>query len=285
MSLESTKKRLLQQTSPESYTANSPKKSFTGENCSLGALANSSNMADVFSWTVFDQKLNSALDAKLQDVAKKEDLASLQAKMQELSSENAQLKETVQRLQNRLEQVDRSSRRGRLLIRGLYSKEVKSAIDEFVKLCSNNLKLTVGVTDIMKLPAGNGFVVALESSYQYYAVLSARKLLKGSTIYIEKDFTLEERDKRYNLRQASKKLLPVEKEVKVRLGDFVLYVNDKPFSWMGGKMMASNVADAQFLKQLFVKCHYNCEVAVKDWNNSGSGSAPIPSSSSSISNI
>lgn len=257
------KKRSLLQTSPELFSARSPKKSVNRSSIS-STMANqraATSNGDVFSWAVFDQKLSSTLDNKLQDVARKEDLVSLQGEVEQLRSENAQLKENVSRLQNRLEQVDRSIRRGRLVVRGLKEKDVMPASDEFIKLCSRKLKTAVGVTDIMKIGGGKAFVVTLETATQYNSVLFARKLLKGTDIFIEKDWTTEEREKRFQLRSLAKKL-GNESSLKVRLGDFSLFVNDKHFTWQDGKIVASSSDDAQFLGIILAKLHCDCEVIV-----------------------
>lgn len=226
--------------------------------------------ADVFSWAVFDEKLDSHLDkvfdAKLQGVARTEDLLGMQLELQQLRSENVQLREEMDSLRKRIEQIDRNSRRGRLVVRGLSCKEAKPAANEFIKLCSTVLKLDVGVAEVNMLSPGKGFLVLLDSVGQFHAVLAARKLLKGSRVFIEKDYTVEERDKRYHLRSLSKKISE-DKAVKVRLGDFSLFVNDKPYYWTNGAVMASNEDDALFLREILSRIGYDCVVAVNDHRN------------------
>ena len=79
-------KRTLAQTSPE-YTENSNKKITQHPGTYINTEAKS-NMTDLFSWNIFEQKLNKALDAALLDVARKTDLQIVQKDMVAIRSEN-----------------------------------------------------------------------------------------------------------------------------------------------------------------------------------------------------
>lgn len=237
-----------------------------------------SDMSDSFSWAMFDAKLNTALDIKLQDVAKKSDLQSICVEIQQLREENAHLKEDLKLMKSRLEHVEQYSKRSNIVVTGLNANLVKPAIVEFEQLNSTILKTSINVTDVRRLPTGNGFVFSLNSALEADAVIAARAKLKGSSIFIQKDSTAEERHKMYNLRQLGKNIRKIDGSLKIRHGHSRIYINDKMFTWANGNAITSKAADADFLRRLVAKANYNCNVIV-----SGNSSAAATSSASTSS--
>ena len=63
-------------------------------------------------WSTFDAKLSSILDAKLDSVAKKDDLNVLYGEIQSLREENLALKNEIQQMKNRMEYIEQASRLG-----------------------------------------------------------------------------------------------------------------------------------------------------------------------------
>lgn len=285
-----TPKRNLQQTSPDIFVENTPKKPTTrptmsatntapanvgvntvstaaavnfvaaGATTLTAAATTAPPVADCFSW----EKLSDVLDAKLENVVKKDDLASVSNEVRDLRCQNNRLQQELQTMKSRLEQVDKASRRNNVVVSGLKSKFVQHALKEFDDICASTLRVAVNVVEARKIASGKSFLLSLNSAKEVNEVLSARKNLTGSNIYIDKDYTMDERSKRYFLRQVGKNAKNADRQIKIRYGDSRLYVDDKPFYCADEKIIAANKADAEFLRKLLSKANYACDIEVKE---------------------
>lgn len=214
------------------------------------------NQQDVFSWS----KLCNLLDEKLKDVAKKEDLIAMKYEMEELKQENLKLKDDIKKLTTRMEYIDRRSRSTNVIVNGLLCASTQSAKNIFRDICIKELNVEINIISARMLTSGKSFVFTLESSAQAHNVLMAKGKLRGQEIYIQKDYTDDEQSTRYKLRQISKTITKSKKDVKVRLGEFCIFVNDKKFTWHSGKVMASSENDSQYLRKLLAECECSFEV-------------------------
>lgn len=263
-----TYKRTLEQTSPDIASANTPKKITINKKHTT-----SPAMADCFSWAIFDQKLNSALDDKLKGLVRKEDLAPITTEIQELRCENTRLQNDLQVMKTRLEAVDKASRRNNVVLSGINAKNVAEALSEFKDICNITLKINVSVVDVRMISNGKSFLFFLGSPMEVNAVIAQRRFLAGSKIYMDKDYTAEERSERYFLRQIGRNAKIANNLVKVRHGDHRVYINDKPFSWARGKIIAANNADAEFLRGLLSNSSFDCIIDVKSQTTNTSTSS------------
>jgi len=241
----------LAQTSPD-IPLNLPKKNTALLNTTAGGtitfemdMNNSPSSPDVFSWST----LSSILDRKLHDVARKSDLMAMQTEISNLRAENAKLNEEVKTLKERFDQMDRCLRRNRLIVRGLTCTNAAAASTEFVKVCSELLKTEVKVIDAVMISTKNTYAFTVESSAQFLNILSQRKNLKGTAVFIDQDLTPKERNERYNLRMLSRQLDSAE-NVKVRLGGAYIYINDKKFFWGENCIVAASDEDADALTKI-----------------------------------
>lgn len=250
-------KRTLNLTSPENTDQKNCKKRLYCQNMSS---ADTSNTQDVFSWN----KLCSLLDDKLKDVARKSDLVDLKAEMEEIKKENLQLKNDLKKLSSRLEFVDRNARSTNIIVSGLSCNNVNAVKAEFLNLCTKVLKVNTNVMSTRMLASGKSVCFTLESRMQAANVISAKKELKGQAIYLQKDYTAVEQNVRYNMRQISKKISKSCTNIKVRLGEFCIYINNKKYTWSNGKVIANTNSDAEFLNSLLAKCNYPMEIHVKE---------------------
>lgn len=216
-----------------------------------------------FSWDVFDEKLNKALDSKLENVVRKDDLAPISTEIQHLRLENTRLQNELQNMKSRLESVDKASRRNNIVLSGLTSINVSQALDEFKKMCTNTLKVSVNVVEARKI--GKSFLLTLNSPLEVNSILSKRRFLIGTSVFIDKDFTADVRNKRFVLRQLGRNVKLSDKNIKIRYGDHRIFIADKPFSCNGDKIIAVNNADAEFLKKLLSKSNYECNIEVNDY--------------------
>lgn len=247
------------QLSPEQLINNNNKKQ--NINCNQQNMdANKNDTADVFSWN----KLCSLLDDKLKDVAKKEDVQSIRIEMDELRVENTKLRNEVKVLSSRIEQIDRRSRSSNIVVSGLVCVNAAAAKAVFNKLCTDSLNVYANVVTVRDLPAKNTFLFTLESQLQVVNVLGAKDKLKGGTIFMHKDYTKDEQNIRYNLRKLNKTISNLNMNLKVRLGEFCSYIDNRKYSWALGKIVAYSVDDHEFLIKLLSKSNYSIDVIVKD---------------------
>lgn len=267
-------KRNLLQTSPDIFIVSTPKKQHKMNcnkvvNTGVSVAASNNNTTpsttngDCFSWAVFDSKLNAALDNKLENVVKKEDLSPITADIQLLREENIRLQKELEMMKNRLEQVDKTGRRNNIVVSGLASKFVPQALEEFKKLCELKLKVSVNVVEVRRIASGKSFLLTLNSIMEVNAILSSRRLLIGSNIFIDRDYTFDERNKRYLLRQLGKTVKNADKNMKIRYGDYSIFINDKPYTYDGDKIIAANKSDAEMLKNVLAKVGFVCTINVK----------------------
>ena len=196
-----TAKRSLEETSPETnISAKRPIKMINGSSGASGSAssgAKNSSTADCFSWDMFDKKLStaldSALDKKLDNVVKKDDIAPITGELKQLRLENTFLKNEVKTLRNRLEFIDRSARKNNIVLSGISSNNIPQALEEFKKICQHHLKVEVNVVEARKLNSGKSFLLTLNSALEVNSVMANKKSLMGKKSILTK--TLQRRCK------------------------------------------------------------------------------------------
>ena len=256
MQKETNNKRVLSEISPEKSNIASKRATQSSSTAAgpiiITAAMSPSTGGDVFSWKVLNTTMSDILDAKLQDVARKSDLAVVKEEVAQVRAVNAKLNEEIGVLKSRLELIDRTSRRNRIIIRGLTSTDNNSAVGEMYKLFGEVLQVNVNIHDIFKLNNRNSFAVTLASPEQVRSVLAKSKLLKGSAVYIDNDLTKNEQEARFQIRTLARKLSPLD-NLKIRPAGRAMYLNDKKFIWSDGKIIAGNPRDAAFIKSILSK--------------------------------
>lgn len=248
------------QFSPEQLFNNNNKKQFTSKQ---PLVVMETTQSDVFSW----DKLCSLLDVKLKDVAKKEDISLIKSELDDLRQDNYKLRNEVKLLSSRIEQIDHRSRSTNIVVNGLVSTTTSTVKSEFIELCNNHLGVDIKVATVRALSTKNTkntYLFSLESQLQAVNVLAVKNKLKGRNIFIAKDYTKEEQNIRYNLRKVIANIAKHNANVKRRLGEFCIYIDDIKYFWSSGKLVANSIADAEFLKGLLSKGKYNVEVFVND---------------------
>ncbi|GBP12700.1 hypothetical protein EVAR_70832_1 [Eumeta japonica] len=220
---------------------------------------NGNNSRDVFSW----DKLCSLLDDKLKDVTRKTDLNELRTEIDVLKKENLTLKNDVKKLTSRLDYIDRSMRLSNVVVTGLSSRNNNVAKTEFENLCADVLKVSNKIMSTRLLAGGKTFCFTLESRQQASDVLAAKNKLKGRRVYINKDYTNEEQNKRYKLRKLRRSIAACNRSVKVRLGEFCIFVENKKYTCDGNEIIANSNQDAVFLRSLTAEHENPFEIGVR----------------------
>ena len=218
---------------------------------------------DTFSWAMFESKMSLMLDQKLLDVVKKTDLAALYSEIKLLKDENDSLKNDLFAIKTRLNYIEKAAIRSNIVVSGLSSTSVKTAIKEFSDLSNGVLKTSINITEGRKLPKNNGYIFTLNSQIEANSVISSKAKLRGTNVFVQKDATAEERTAMFHLRQLGKSLRSVDPRLKVRHGMACLYVNDILFSWSTGSFIAPSDADAKFLHSLVTQANFNCQIRLK----------------------
>lgn len=267
-------KRSLNQISPEQTSSNSAKKSTPNNFNNFEQSRQIAQMGDEFSWAGMRQ----VLEEQMKDVAKKEDLVAMQTDINLLKEENEALKRELRSCSSRLEVIDQRSRCSNIVIDGMLSKNPQEAKTELAGICSNNLKIHTDIVGMRKLPNKNSYIATLGSSAQAFNIIEAKNKLKNSNIFIKKDYTKAELDTQYNLRQI-RKALSADKTLKVRLGEFCVYVNDQKYTWSDGKIQATSYREALFLTNLLKKINFVATINVKASRFLKSDSNATPNSS------
>ena len=156
--------------------------------------------------------------------------------------------------------VDRNSRSGNVVVRGLKSSNVSAAKDDFFKLCVNILRVNICVMAVRSFFSADTFHFTLENGMQALNVLNAKGRLRGTNVFIQRDYTSGEQNTRHNLRRISKHLKNFNENLKVRPGEFCLFVNDKELTWSNGKLTAISNDDANYLRNILSASNYSVDI-------------------------
>ena len=112
------------------------------------------------------------------------------------------------------------------------------------------------------------FIFNLDSSSNVQKVLAAKRKLKGRPIYIQKDYTAQEQNARYNLRQICKGIRDKNKLTKIRQGDLSIFVDDMKVTWgLNNKVFVQSSADAERLEKIFNECKISFSIECNNYKN------------------
>ena len=195
--------------------------------------------------------------------------------MQQLREENISLKENMQAMKTRLTHLGKSAIRSNVVVAGLGSTSVKSAINELINLSNSVLKTNVNVTKVRKLPNKSGFVSTMNTALEANAVVSSENKLRGSNVYMQKDSTADECTAMFHLRQLNRYLRSVDSRLKICNGKSCLYMNDMLYAWANDDILAPR-EDANFLRSLTAQTNHACNIIVAqkpDSANQGTSSS------------
>lgn len=165
-------------------------------------------------------------------------------------------------MKNKVEQMDKRSRRTNIILSGLKTNNYQEANEKFNDLCIRVLNVKAAVVRIIKLKTKDEFLVELESAVQANNILIHSGKLKDTGIFIQRDFTTEERDQRYHLRQLKKAIRTTDKTITSKFKDTTLFVNEKPFRWSNHGVIAASETDKIFLSNLLAKTNFSCTIFI-----------------------
>lgn len=202
--------------------------------------------------------LDNKLDEKLKNISTKEDMAKIQNEICALRKENVELrseiqilKENEQRLMKKVEGLDKENKRTNILVSGLKAGGIDEVRQSFRKICVDVLEEEVRVGYVKKIGStGSKWVMALPSPIDVNTLLSKSRMLKGTNIYLQRDYTQEERRQNYNLRRV-KNSLKKQGEVVAKVIGTTLIIGEKKFKWAAeGHITATNKDEGKYLEDL-----------------------------------
>ena len=79
-------------------------------------------------------------------------------------------------------------------------------------------------------------------------------------IFIQRDYTPSEQTIRYNLRTLNKKIRDKNRNIKTKIGEFCLYINDKKLAWSNENFIAFSKDDLKYFMELFQKLDLNINI-------------------------
>lgn len=247
---ENNNKRPLKDTSPEIDSSLRNKKHLPEKTITMSG--------DTFSWSMFEEKMSKMLET----VAKKSDLQQLQSCIDEVKRENERLRNDMAVLKRKVEIMDKESRRSNIVVSGIKANSHGEAKEKFVGLCTNTIKTKVGIVRMIPMKNTSEYVVELESSIQATNILVSSNKLRGTGVFIQRDYTPEERTHRYHFRQLKKVVQQHDKNITCAIKGTTLWINNKFYTWKADSVVASKEDDKQFLVNLLMKTKAKYNVTV-----------------------
>lgn len=229
-----------------------------------GQLVGNMSVADLM--RTWSSSMSVIFDDKMKNLPTKFDFEEISNHMRELFTQIEALKTENQTLKNeilkiktehvnekrRYEQLEEKLRRKYVIFKGVKEQKSKT-LNEIVKtICSTNLKMShpVAVVSTRKLSAFKGNVTILaemESEHIVDEVLKRSKLLKGTTIYVDRDLSKGKQQQRKAMISLKKEILSKDKTLKVSVINEKLKVDKQWFMWNEKKELVCGNQNAKLV--------------------------------------
>lgn len=204
---------------------------------------------DVFSWGTFEDKMQRMLE----NVAKKEDLATLQKAVQEVVVENTMLRKEVEGLKAKMERIEKCQRRSNVIFTGLNGTDFNVIKNEISDICRNTLNLNVNIVRIINFRRNNRVLVELETAQQAQNIIVNSAKLNGSGVFVQRDYTEAEREKMYQLRKLKNVIKNADSTARIKFFNTDIMVNGRRLEWKDGGLFVQNERDFTYVKELLNK--------------------------------
>ncbi|KAF6197300.1 hypothetical protein GE061_020344 [Apolygus lucorum] len=225
---ENTPKRRRSKSSPSSEEKKRPKKQtlFT----SMGTSGKVGELSVDELTTLFSNLIDS------KGLATKQDLASTNAEIASLKKENVELRKKVDNLHDRLKVYDRHMRKNNLIFGGIElgdgnpSEVVREFIREVLQI-ENEIHIgrafPLGRQGLKKRPLMVEFVKGDDVNH----IMSKVACLKGTSFFVHRDYSQENRIIRSKLTSIRKEILKLKQDTVTSFRREALVVKDVPFVW------------------------------------------------------
>lgn len=179
----------------------------------------------------------------------------IQENLNEIKRENEVLKPEINHLKSRMESMEKSYRRKNVIFSGINCSNISAAKSKIMSICTSDLKVTVFIVRIIPLRKNSDYLVELETTQQAIDIFSNSGKLKNTGIWVQYDYTPEERTQRYKLRQLKRDIQKVDKVPNIKFKNTSLIINEFRYFWCNGNIMAQNDGEVQKLVDLLAKCN------------------------------
>lgn len=178
-------------------------------------------------------------DNKMNNVATKEDINSIENELQELRNENKELRKEVDTQRLKIEELDDNQRKNNLIFRGLSlskSTETNDLIAQLKQFCNKTLCLNKEVNIVNAFPINKTskqsiIKVQFSSSADSHVVMSNAKKLKGSNISIQRDLSIASRGRRAKYYKIKTAILQNNKKSKIVIKNSYIAIDNELFFW------------------------------------------------------
>lgn len=229
-------KRKVSETSPETSSASSKSQRLLDLQ-----ETQSEELANMMSADDLKDFMSKLMDEKLQNLATKNDISAIGVQLKKLEMDNAATNEKLAMVEKRCQLLER-----KLEMLSVVSKE-KNIIftipthqfpeadktTHISNLCNTLLETEAQLAPAKKIYEGNSFskyLLQLNSKEDVYKALMNAKKLKGSKIYVQKDYTKYEQNKRNLLMRYRKCIRNFDKNIKPQVRGIKLHVNSLTFA-------------------------------------------------------
>lgn len=196
--------------------------------------------------------LSSLLDSKLASVATKQDITSLSDELGNLKAENIVLRNEIENIRNKLEDLENRSRRNNLIFRGIkytVGGDYRKVVRDF---CVGMLQCQENIWVNRAHPlGGSGLLIAhFPDDGDINYIMSNTKNLKGTGYYVYRDFSKEVRRKRGKLMAVRREIERLKGRRRMPLIFDHLVIENQRYTWTGDRLMTGNEDGCEKLKEL-----------------------------------
>ena len=145
------------------------------------------------------------------------------------NNEKQDMREEIQKLKRQLEQMDRTTRRNNIIMKG-GNLDMNNLLQSAQKLIREKLDIEPKIKQIETVGRSeNIFKMEIDSLQNKIVIMRNKHKLKGQGIYIEDDLSKTERNIQYEIRRAAKEERERGKTVKVAYRKMI--VGDDVYRW------------------------------------------------------
>lgn len=153
-----------------------------------------------------------------------------------------------------MEIMEKSYRRKNVIFSEIDCSNVSAAKSKIMSICTSNLKVFVFIVRIAMLKKNSDFLVEFETTQQAIDIFNNSEKLKNSGIWVQHDYTPDERTQRYKLRQLKREIQKVDVVSIIKFKNTALMINEIRYNWSNGNIMAQNDNEMKELVDLLAKC-------------------------------
>lgn len=205
--------------------------------------------------------LGQLLEGKLADVAKKRDVEAIRAEIRKVEKDNQDIRTELQCLTKKLEDSERRwedlsnrTRRNNVIVQGLDISGEESVVDSIQKFFSSALgvpNVKVNRAHFLGNPRDKRIIAHIPEDYHIGKIFANTAKLRGTTIYVYRDFTKKVRDLRQKLSKIGRKVKEVAPQERISIVYDHMYVGKSKLEWDQEKLVIGKEDGWAFLEEKY----------------------------------